>query len=132
MKVPETFYVVAIRQTTTLIVAKMRRMWRTWDLVNFICLWLDAIYRTFNRKCKTGGTGGKVYRISCILDTKSEESKFVKDLLEKQNVREVTIDIGTGLEREANLCLRLLCRGCCKSCRYECFGDIGHGQGDTG
>ena len=31
------------------------------------------------------------------LDTKSEESKFVKEILENQNLRVVTIDVGTGL-----------------------------------
>jgi uncharacterized protein (UPF0261 family) len=31
------------------------------------------------------------------LDTKSEESKFVKDLLESQGARVVTVDVGTGL-----------------------------------
>jgi uncharacterized protein (UPF0261 family) len=31
------------------------------------------------------------------LDTKSEESKFVKDLLESQGVSVITIDVGTGL-----------------------------------
>lgn len=31
------------------------------------------------------------------LDTKSEESRFVKEILENQNLRVVTIDVGTGL-----------------------------------
>jgi len=40
---------------------------------------------------------GKIIVLVASLDTKSEESKFVKDLLENQDVRVVTIDVGTGL-----------------------------------
>jgi uncharacterized protein (UPF0261 family) len=39
----------------------------------------------------------KTIALVASLDTKSEESKFVKDLLEKQVVKVVTIDVGTGL-----------------------------------
>ncbi len=40
---------------------------------------------------------GKTIVLVASLDTKSEEAKFVMDLLEKQGVKVVTIDIGTGL-----------------------------------
>ena len=39
----------------------------------------------------------KIVVLVASLDTKSEESSFVKDLLESQGVRVVTIDVGTGL-----------------------------------
>lgn len=39
----------------------------------------------------------KIIVLVASLDTKSEESKFVKDLLESQGVRVITIDMGTGL-----------------------------------
>jgi uncharacterized protein (UPF0261 family) len=39
----------------------------------------------------------KIIVLVASLDTKSEESKFVKDLLESEGVRVITIDQGTGL-----------------------------------
>lgn len=39
----------------------------------------------------------KIVVLVASLDTKSEESKFVKDLLEDQDVKVITIDVGTGL-----------------------------------
>ncbi len=40
---------------------------------------------------------GKTVVLIASLDTKSEESKFVKDILESQDLRVITIDVGTGL-----------------------------------
>jgi uncharacterized protein (UPF0261 family) len=42
----------------------------------------------------------KIVVLIASLDTKSEEAKFVKDLWEKQNIKVVTIDVGTGLRGE--------------------------------
>jgi uncharacterized protein (UPF0261 family) len=40
---------------------------------------------------------GKTVVLVASLDTKSEESKFVKDILEGQDLKVITIDVGTGL-----------------------------------
>lgn len=40
---------------------------------------------------------GKTIVLVACMDTKSGECKFVKDLLESQDVRVITIDVGTGL-----------------------------------
>lgn len=39
----------------------------------------------------------KTVALVATLDTKSEESKFVKDLLEQKDINVITIDVGTGL-----------------------------------
>ena len=46
-----------------------------------------------------GGVGElkKSVVLVATLDTKSEESRFVKEILENQNLRVLTIDVGTGL-----------------------------------
>lgn len=46
---------------------------------------------------KRGKQMGKTVVLLASMDTKSEESKFVRDLLEGKGLRVITVDVGTGL-----------------------------------